>query len=361
VGDSGFFPLDKKLRLRRDHNSEGAARVAVRMALTASSFGQAAEDYREATGGRLSRMGVWRRTMAAGHRLAERKRVEAERAAAPAQVGEGARSRRVAEERPIGEQGNVSSDGTMILVREEGWKEVKMSAFSEVSAEAPRGHPRPDDKRRPSRRDFDIRIALHSHSYTAGLWDADEFARYQYAEGLRRGLDHVPVLSSVNDGAHWIRRVTADNFPRAQQIVDWAHATRRLHQVARAVWGEGEQEKRWVSAQLEELWRGRVERVIRALQQLDRGQRDWPEEVGDPVGYFMANADRMRYDWFRSEGYPIGSGTVESGAQSVVQVRMRCPGRGWSRRNANGMLALLSEHRSRRFNKAWQALREPVH
>ncbi len=37
-------------------------------------------------------------------------------------------------------------------------------------------------------------------------------AQYQYAEGLRRGIDHCRKLSSVNDGALWIKRITATNF-----------------------------------------------------------------------------------------------------------------------------------------------------
>src|SRR3972149_2526002 len=49
-----FFPLDVKLKLRADHWSEGAARVAVREGLQAKSFEKAAETYSDATGGSMS-------------------------------------------------------------------------------------------------------------------------------------------------------------------------------------------------------------------------------------------------------------------------------------------------------------------
>ena len=62
----------------------------------------------------------------------------------------------------------------------------------------------------------------------------------------------------------------------------------------------------------------------------------------------------MRYADFRAQGYPIGSGTVESAARNVVQPRMRRPGRGWQRDNADAMLAALGEFHSRRFPWAWQ-------
>ena len=118
----------------------------------------------------------------------------------------------------------------MVLVREEGWKEVKLTVVSEVAV-------RPASERVEeggvSRRASDRLVKLFEHSYQAGLWDAETLGQYQYAEGLRRGLDRVTSLSSVNDGAVWAdgsalpsnERVTALNFPEAVQIIDWSHAS----------------------------------------------------------------------------------------------------------------------------------------
>jgi len=49
-----IFPLDRKLQLRADHWSAGAARVAVRQGLQAKSFDLAAEAYQDAVGGSMS-------------------------------------------------------------------------------------------------------------------------------------------------------------------------------------------------------------------------------------------------------------------------------------------------------------------
>src|SRR5690606_13378982 len=122
----------------------------------------------------------------------------------------------VAMQDPIVGQANVSTDGTMIRLREEGWKEVKMSAISQVEVQPPaakQGSPVPQsgsDSRQPrlSRREGDPQVHLMAHSYCAGLWDADELGRHLYAEALRRGIDQVQRLSSVNDGAPWIERIT---------------------------------------------------------------------------------------------------------------------------------------------------------
>ena len=94
--------------------------------------------------------------------------------------------------------------------------------------------------------------------------------------------------------------------------------------------------------------------MIQALGPLNLERATYPEVVQQAPGYFRNNYKRMRYDEFRAAGYPIGSGTVESGARNVVQPRMRRPGRGWERDNAQAMLAALGELHSGRFQWAWR-------
>lgn len=318
-------------------------------------FRQAADDYEDAVGAPISHSAVWRLAHEIGEHMRQCQAAEADAANGPAQHGERPHQQRVDMVDPIAEQANISSDGVMVLVRGEGWKEVKIAACSRVQVLRPTGT-RPGQS--PGRRDFDARVVLDQHSYVAGLWDADEFGRYQYAEGLRRGLDQVPILTSVNDGAVWIRRITQTNFPEAIQIVDWAHASGHLYATAQAVWGEDSAlGERWVHARLDELWDGKVEAVVLAIECLKRRRFEGPDE-SDPVCYFTSNVDRMRYDEYRQESYPIGSGTAESGAKNVVQKRMCCSGPGWQRVHADGMLALVGEYHSNRFTHMWHRLNQ---
>jgi hypothetical protein len=176
--------------------------VATRHGLQAPSFALAAESYREAVGGSMSPDSLRRLTEGWGEVIAGQRADEAQRASAPVAVGESPRTQRVVEVEPITAQTSLSTDGAMVLIREEGWKEVKVVAVSEVGVQA--AGERARDAARPSRRDADPLVALSRHSYQAGLWDADTFAPYQYAEGLRRGLEHCVHVTSTNDGAPWI-------------------------------------------------------------------------------------------------------------------------------------------------------------
>lgn len=361
--DRRFSPLDQKLRLRSDQFSEGAARVAARAGLEAKSFERAAASFVDAVGSEISADSVARLSEGFGQAVEGLRAEEAERAGRVAERDEAPGASRVEEVEPIEGQANVSTDGMMVLVRGEGWKEAKATVISKVSVELPEARveagddpEREGERKARSRRADDPRVRLSQHSYQVGLWDAETLGKRQYAEGLRRGLERVEKLSSVNDAAPYIERVTALNFPKAAQIVDWPHAAERVWAVGKAVFGEGQaQTTLWAEARLDGLWEGHVGEVIAELGGLDLQRECYPAEVQQAEGYFRNNQDRMRYDAYRAAGYPIGSGTVESAAKNVVHARLKRPGRGWNRGNAEGMLAALGELHSGRFETVWQS------
>jgi hypothetical protein len=338
--------LDAKLNLRADHWSEGAARVATRQGLLGKSFELAAEAYSDATGGNMSKDSLRRVTEGWGQVVEHKRKAEAERAYAvevPQPV-----SQVVTVSSPIQGLANISSDGGMVLLREEGWKEVKMSVISEVK---PKTTASTKQDASP-----EIRILLKRHSYQAGLWDADEMGQHQYLEGARRQVELCQRLSSVNDGAPWIDRITASNYPQAIQIIDWSHADERLWKVSKAAFGEGTlQSQQWAEKQADLLWHGCVHEVVNALYALDWNHISCLDDVRQSPAYFESRQSKMDYARFRQEGYPIGSGTVESGVNTVVHHRMKRQGRGWKRQNAQAMLAALSEFHSGRFQVAWLA------
>jgi hypothetical protein len=249
---------------------------------------------------------------------------------------------------PIQEQANISTDGGMVLLREEGWKEFKMSVFSEVRVKAM--------KPSPTEAHPDPHITLLRHSYQVGLWTAEQMGQQQYLEGMRRQVERCPRLGSANDGAVWIDRITTTNYPHIVYTIDWAHSHGRLSNVAKAAFGEGTpQAQQWTQKQVDLLWYGRVDEVLTALQVLDWNQITCVEDIRNSPAYFETRKHNMDYARLRQEGYPIGSGAVEGGINTVVHHRMKRQGRGWKRPSAQAMLAALGELHSDRFLSAWQA------
>lgn len=222
---------------------------------------------------------------------------------------------------PVKEQGNVSPDGVFIRIRGEGWKEVKITAISQVKVS--RRQAEQVSARHPAHEPV---VKLERHSYQATLGGADDVARQRYVKGLRRGLPDCARVTSVNDGAAWIERITRANFPDAVQIVDWAHAAQRVHRAAERAWPQqADTAKAWAETQLDALWAGGTQAVAEAIRGLPQA------EAAELAGYFANNAERMRYAEFRAQGLPIGSGVVESGCKTVIQRRLKGPCRGWGR------------------------------
>lgn len=335
--------------------------MATRQGLQTRSFALAAEGYSEAVGGAISDESVRLITEGWGAACEAKRAAEAAAVNAPAQRGERPGESRLPPIDPIQQQANISSDGAKLLLRGEGWKEVKMTVISAVSVQA--AAERAVDSEQPSRRAADPLVRLTRHSYQAGLWEVDEFARQQYAEGVRRGVEQSAPLSSVNDGAPWIERTTRENFPGAIQVIDWSHVEERVGLVAQAALGTDSAAARtWIDARLDKLWQGKPRAMLSALAHLAaKAPRAAKALVQENIVYFQNQQGRLHYDQYRAAGLPIGSGTVESAATTLVHLRLKRPGRGWSRANAQSMLAALSEFNSRRFELTWRAITAAQH
>ena len=108
---------------------------------------------------------------------------------------------------------------------------------------------------------------------------------------------------------------------------------------------------------MDRLWEGKPRAVRSALPHLERQAPAGAKAlVPENIVYFQNQQGRMYYDQYRAAGLPIGSGTVESAAITLVHLRLKRPGRGWCRGNAQSMLAALSELNSGRFELTWRAI-----
>lgn len=237
----------------------------------------------------------------------------------------------------------VSLDGVMVHLREEGWKEVKVATFSTVDVTpAEEGEPQ---------------VHLTHHSYRAGLWDAVQFAKQQGAEGYRRGMARAKQVIAVSDAAAWIWGIIMTWYAPCVEIIDWWHALQRIWTIVWGVYGQGTAAaQEWFHTLQGYLWAGDLRALLHAVrQQWPRGKA-LPEEMRQAVGYLCRYRQRMRYREYRLNGYPIGSGSVESACKVVVQQRLVQAGMRWSRECAQALLALRSALLSDRWNATWRAL-----
>jgi hypothetical protein len=196
-----------------------------------------------------------------------------------------------------------------------------------------------------------------SSSYIATFEPAAAFQRLVRAEGIRRGADHVRQLTIIGDGAAWIWNLAAAAFPEATHIVDLYHAREHLHSLTRSLeFMLLDRRDEWLAARLEDLDPGDIDGIETAVRNypLEGVKKD---EAERELGYFLNNAPRMRYRWFRSRGLFVGSGVVEAGCKSVIGQRLKQAGMHWTTAGADAIIAL----RCREASSTWEAICNTPH
>ncbi len=189
----------------------------------------------------------------------------------------------------------------------------------------------------------------------AGL---EAFGRDLYQEAACRGLHHARQTVVIADGAPWIWNLAAEHFPQAIQILDFFHASERLHTVARAVYGDGTaQAKTWAKRSVARLDAGDWKGLLCSLKALRPKTRDGTEAVRLAIGYFETNRQRMDYPRYRAHGMHIGSGVVEAACKHVVGARCKRAGMRWTPDGAQTILALRTQLLNDRWDDYWQPLK----
>jgi hypothetical protein len=326
-----FFPLDQQWQVNRTVYSEGMARQMVWLS-GLLPYQQCAEVFQRIGEQHVPASSIWRQhqsytTQMQAHLEHQQAHVNVERVSLPDACHDHE------------QQKGVSMDGGMVNIRHEGWKEVKVGTVFDV------------EQRLQWDAQTDELVELPhavNMSYVAVLGRVEPFAQALWACAVAHDIPTAKECSVTADGAAWIWNIAEDCFPESMQIVDWYHATQHLAQAALALYPDHEKQRhRWYKQRQHDLFQGRIHKITAPLE-----QAGFPELAL----YFKTHQRRMQYQEFRDAGYPIGSGTVESG---VKQFKARLTGAGmrWSRPAAERMLILRSAVLSHTFDALWESTR----
>ena len=234
----------------------------------------------------------------------------------------------------------LSVDGAMVPLTHKQWAEVRTLAIGE-----------PQEKR-DTKGEREIHVS--KLSYFSRLADASTFTDLAQVEIRRRGVYEAKQASATVDGADWCQTFTDMHRPDAVRILDFPHCCEHITILLDALRKAG--------------LRFPVEMLDRSLHVLKhRGPRSLlrmadrlpdplsqQEEVRLQLNYLRKREAMIQYPQFQRDGWPIGSGMVESANKNVVQTRLKGPGMHWERHNVNPMLALRNAVCNERWLEMWQ-------
>jgi hypothetical protein len=227
----------------------------------------------------------------------------------------------------------VELDGSMVLTREDGWKEVKLGRLFKSSDCVKK------DGKTPG--------WIKKSQYLAYLGGCGEFTDMLY-KLITPYQKSGPRLVFLSDGAKWIKNWIEDSFDGAVSILDYYHALEYLHEFAKNHFKDEHARRIWTSVQQALLLSSQLEQALDNIEKLAPKS----EAANKILEYYRANQDRMDYKSYKQMGIGIiGSGAIESAHRTVIQKRMKLSGQRWTKQGAQHMLNLRVVHMNGQWDK----------
>jgi hypothetical protein len=250
--------------------------------------------------------------------------------------------KRIEQELPLAPAGTdkmlLSVDGAMVPLVGGEWTEVKTLVLGAIGE--------------PEWEGGEWKVHASELSYFSRLMEAESFGRAALGETHRRGVETASQVVAVTDGALWEQGFIDYHREDAARILDFPHAAEYVAQMGSAVWGdETATTKEWLSKQLHTLKHEGPKDVLSELRMLVQDHPELPE-LSESLAYLEKREAHMQYPMCLAQGWPIGSGAVESGNKVVVEARLKGAGMHWARDNVNPMLALRNALCSGRWAEA---------
>ena len=323
----GFFPLDEELELLpgkltpREH--ERLVRLSGWLA-----FERAAELLEEFLGIAVDKSMAQRYTERAGAIYVQTQEEEVIRL-----------EREMPEAAAGAEKMQISADGAMVPLLHGIWAEVRTLVIGEV--EANKGEQGEGE--------------LHARnlSYFSRKVSAQEFQRQALVEVQRRGVENAKEVAAVMDGADWEQSFIDFHCPQAVRILDFAHAAQHINPIGEHLLGEHTPESQaWLKERLHLLKHEGPDTLLNEFEKLQRKHPD-AQAISSNLAYLKKRKAQLRYPLFQAQGWPIGSGIVESGNKLVVEARLKGAGMHWAEEHVNPMLAIRNILCSGRWKEEW--------
>jgi len=336
-----FFPLDEQLGLKDKRRSEGVLKEMTWLSGAVHSFQEAEEVFARIGHLHISDSSIWRRKETWGEQFKEVEEAERKKANTLGSANS-FREQALGTEKRLG----VSMDGTMVHIRGEGWKELKVGCCFDIDV-FPTWN--------KGTQEFEELAHATSNSYVAHLGRPERLGELLWTEAMHRGWERAKDRQAIGDAAHWIwKNIVPEHFYDARQAVDWYHATEHLSDIAQWIHGEETPAaKKWYKAAQKQLYQGHAQQIANQLREIAPTCSGHTEDLEREANFFENNKRRMQYLELREDGFVIGSGMVESGCKQY-KARFCGPGMRWDRDGVERLIPIRSAVMGGCFDAMWK-------
>jgi len=169
------------------------------------------------------------------------------------------------------------------------------------------------------------------------------------ADALQRNPNNKRQTVVLIDGMPYLYKLVKKGLNEIKDyvvILDIIHVLEYLYLAAHSIYKENSKDaKKYVYKQLLGILNGRVGRVIGSMKQTKKKKNltgNKLKSMEKVITYLSNHRKLMKYDEYLANGYPIGTGVVESACKLLVKKRMEGCGMRWSLEGAEAMLTLRS-------------------
>jgi hypothetical protein len=226
-------------------------------------------------------------------------------------------------------------------------EDVVAALFREEKSSEKTDRPRPCHKRvvgrLPRTYDDGDKQTLVSGTVEAFAWAAQEVGR-------RRKDGQTLLLMCDGQESLWDagKLCLESDGQQTIKILDILHVATYVWLAARALCGSRDAEATaFARDRMLRILRGGVRGVIRGLRRIatERELKGQPaRDIEKVCGYFEKNVERMRYDEYLANGYPIATGVIEGACRHLAKDRMERSGMRWLEPGAQAMLHVRGLH-----------------
>jgi len=186
---------------------------------------------------------------------------------------------------------------------------------------------------------------IRKKEYISYIGKVDEFKKHLFSCAVRGGYGKYKKTILLSDGATWIRNMTEEIFPEAQQILDFYHLCENVYEYAKHLFSNDESRyKVWAKDVCDMLKKSCHQKVLDELERMSDKKIN-----GCPVNlhsYITNNIKNIDYASYIENEYFIGSGAIESGNKTILQQRLKQAGMRWNIDTAQLLLTLKAKQES---------------